>query len=355
LNGYLYVFTAFNIYRIYGKGPSPTAVKITPEPFVEGIGATGPDAVWREGGLLYFLSLQGPMQFDGESRPVPIGEKIGRDWIDDLAADQLVVAAVGSDGDKVKFAVPESGETENSLVWVFDIATSSWWQEKYIHPRFYFRDRDSNGKNALFYAQGKFIVQDDTGTNDGVPSGTTSATVTTGTSTTSVTCSAATFYTTGSGLAERYAHFYAADGSHTGSRRISSNTATSLTWSASGAGGGNLTVAEGETVYVGPVLWHWQTKNFSIPNAMKKEAELHLRFDLQGEGTPSSLVKTDIVNNSTLSTTQSVTVNEVAKRMPISLRNVEYAAKLESRATDADIAIRSLAVETDQPEVEKGS
>ena len=351
LNGYLYIFTKNNIYRVYGKGINNTDVKITPDPVVEGLGAVGPDAVWREGRDLYFLSFKGPMMFNGENA-IPIGGKLGRNWIDDLAPDQLGISAVGSDGRKVYFAVPETGKTENTLVWVYDIQTQTWWQELYTHPRFYFRDKNAAGEDVLFYAQGKFIVENEKGTNDGVPSGTTTGTVTTGTTTTSATCSAAAFYTTGSGLAERYAHFYRA-GVLVGRRRITSNTATRLTWSASGAGGGNLTVAIGDVVYIGPIMWHWTTHGMVVPGMMKREQQVHLGFELQGEGTASTLVKTDIVNGVSASATQSFAVDRNHKTISINHRDKEYAMKIESRLPGADVAIRDITFETDQPEPER--
>lgn len=351
LNGYLYAFTKNNIYRIYGKGVSRTDVKAMPDPVVEGLGAVGPDAVWREDRSIFFLSFKGPAMFNGEN-VVPLWGKWGRNWLDDLAADQLSIAAVGSDGRKVYFAVPETGQTENTLVWVYDLETQTWWKEQYIHPRFYFRDKNSSGQDALFYAQGRFIVENDLGTNDGVPSGTTTATVTTGTSTTSITCSAATFYTTGSGLAERYIHVYRS-GVLVGRRRLSSNTATTLTWSASGAGGGNLTVAAGDIVYVGPVFWYWQTAGTAIPGAMKRDLEAHIGFELQGEATASTLVKTDVVNGSAVTGTQSFTVDRNMVTLPINHRAKEYAMKIESRLPGADIAIRDISFKTGNPEPER--
>ncbi len=269
LGGALYAFTANNIYRMTVTGVGASDMHMSKDPVVEGIGCVGFDAVWREGGVLYFLSPQlGPMAFDGSAAPTRIGLKLGLRWRDewDLNLDQLGIAAVGSNGETVKFSVPESGQTENTLTFVLDISTGTWWTERYTHPKFYFRSEDANGRKALFYAQGKRIVQDDMGTNDGVPSGDVTGVVTTGTSTTSVTCSAASFYNTDAGLEECYAHFTRGD-LLVGSRRLTSNTGTALTWSATGAGGGNLTVATDDVVHIGPVYWWWKTGNFSPQTA----------------------------------------------------------------------------------------
>ena len=342
LNGALYVFTIDEIYRIYGQGPEPTAVKISPQPIFSGLGAVGGRALWVHDNEMSILTLRGPAVFTGDGPPRLIGEKLGTSWIDALNTTQLNLSCIGSDGRTIKFAVPQGSETENSLVYVYDRYTDTWWTEEYVHPAFYFYDLDSDGSPALFYGQGKYIVQDNTGGNDGVPSGTVTGTVTTG-GTTSFSDSAASFYTTGGGLEERYVHVYRS-GVLVGHRRLVSNTATQVSWSSSGSGGGTLTVSIGDTYDIGAVTWDWTSKTFSSPGMAARTAEVNFRFDLQGESTPSTLHKTDRPGDVLTSTPHAIVANENSKTLPVNLRDAEYAYKIEGRTTNSEVAIREITV-----------
>ncbi len=347
LNNSLYVFKIDQIYRVYGKGVDQGDVKVQPDPFYDGLGAVSGDAIVTIDNECYFLSLQGPCVFDGSGAPQRIGEELGTDWLSSLNPAQLSIAAAGTDGRYVWFSVPKTSQTENGLTYRFDRYTRMWWQEDYTHPAFYLYDLDSSGNPASFYAQGKFIFQQNSGTSDGVPSGTTSGTITSAT-TTSITDSGASFYTTGSGLEERYVHIFAADsgglpGALVGSRRITSNTATALTWSASGAGGGTLSVPASAKYYVGPVYWYWKTKTYQQDTGEHKRAlESIVNFELQGEGTASTLVRTEYRNGTALTDLQSVTVDEVSKRHPVNVGNADFAEKFECRIPGNQVAIRSI-------------
>ena len=94
--------------------------------------------------------------------------------------------------------------------------------------------------------------------NDGVPSGTTvSATVTSATANT-VVASAATFYTTGHGLAGLSVAVISPSGSWQ-FRRIASNTATTLTLDTTNDIAWQNTPQAGWTVIVGGIRWYWTT------------------------------------------------------------------------------------------------
>ncbi len=67
-----------------------------------------------------------------------------------------------------------------------------------------------------------------------------------------------------------------------------------------------------------------------------------MRFDLQGEATPSALLKTDVIDNVEVTNKQAVTVDRNIKVMPLKKAGTEIGYKIESRATGADIAIRSM-------------
>lgn len=353
LNDSLWVFTKDKIYRVYGKDYDRRAIKITPEPFYDGIGCVGPKALVSVDNMVYFLSLRGPMMFDGSGAPIPFGERLGQNWLNELNVSQLGISCAGYSPtkDTIKFAVPGTSLTENSIIYVYHRSTKTWWREQYKHPSSYFNDYDSNGNPALFYTQGKFVFQDDTGTSDGVPSGTITGTVTS-TTTTSVTVSSASFYTTGSGLAERYVHIFrgASDTSgphaYIGSRRITSNTGTVINWSSSGAGGGTLTVPSNAVIFVGPVYWWWTTKSEYVPAGHQQiNGEVSINLDLQGEGTVSDLYVTDIANDTTRSQIQKIAGGSVFKKTLNRSRCHEYAAKVEVRATNNAIAIRDIVVD----------
>ena len=347
----LYVFTETKIYRVWGQGPDQTAIKI--ELFFDGIGCVGPRAIWSVDNTIYFLSLRGPMAFTGTSAPVAIGEKLGVGWIDGLNADQLKIAAVGSDGRKVWFAVPEGSNTENSLAYVYDRLTDTWWQENHTHPMCYWLDRDSDGKPALFYGQGEFVVQTEYGATDGSPGGTVSGTSTSDTTTT-LTDSGASFYTTGAGLKERYVHiFHPTTKALVGSRRISSNTSTALTWLSTGAGGGTLTIPDGSTYKIAPVYWYWRSKTFLDPVKVQRPMDLHITYDLQGESPTSSVLLTHYVDDVARSNLYENEIDKVEKKYPINCRGHAYAVKLECRDGGNDVAIRSLALEAPPQESDK--
>jgi len=346
----VFVFTRNDIYLLYGRGFTSSSMKAKQDPIVRGIGCVGFDAVWREGEKLYFMSDMGPMAFDGRNIE-HIHRKLGTSWLDDLNPAQLAICATGSDGRLVKFAAPLTGETENGRVFTYDLHTGTWWEERYVHPKFYFQDLNSSGDRALFYAQGKFIVEDGVGTNDGVPSGTVSGTVTTG-GTTSFTASAASFYTTGSGLPERYVHVYRA-GALVGRRRIISNTGTALTWSATGSGGGSLTVAIGDTFEVAPIDWVWKTRDFTLPAKTSKKTDLYMRWLLQGETTPSNITKTDFIDGVEAGTVQTKQVKRTAEQMPVQKTGVYHAFQIESRETDADLCLRDINIDGLDPVREK--
>lgn len=333
--GFLYVFTKTSIYRISGVGEDQRAIRITPNPIYNGYGCVSGDAITSYGNTMYFLSMQGPVAYDGFSEPKLIGANIGRDWLSGLNASKLNISCAWTNGYLVKFAVPQTGETENSLIWTYDIQTGTWWKETRKHPTVAISlNEDSNSLPAAFYGQGKFLMQDELGTTDGVPSGTTTGSPTSGTTTT-LTDTGASFYNTNDGLAERYLDVYKSDNTLRWSARITSNTGTVLTFPAQATAPQTT-----DTYYVGAILMHWTSPTFRYPGRYVDDMKLHLGYDLQSEGTASTIWKTDIYRDSALTNLHSHTVDEVEKSIPIDIHGPEYAFKLESRIPGAKIAIR---------------
>jgi hypothetical protein len=344
----LFIFTLDQIYAIYGKGIEATDVKITAEPVFDGLGCVGPDAICTVDNEMYFLSLRGPVAWDGQSAPKLIGEKLGTDWLDVLAADQLKTAAVGTDGRYVWFSVPATGETENGRVYRYDRLADAWWEERYTHPGFYQYMRDDTGKGAAFYGQGKYLVQTERGTRDLAPSGTVEGIVTSAT-TLSLTQTSAAF---ASDLVEAYVHVWSSTYVYRGSRRITSNTGTALTWSATGSGGGTLAgIVAGDRYFVGPIWWWWVTKAWEIPGGRSHAVALHVGVDNHGTG--KSLRKWDYVDGTIAATPETVAAALSSLQFPVERSEVVYAAKLEE-LTGADLGLRQCVLERLEPTRNEG-
>jgi hypothetical protein len=339
----LYVFTLEDMYAIYGKGEAATDVHITPDPVYAGLGCVGTDALCAIDNQVFFLSLRGPAMFDGVNPPKLIGEKLGTDWLTGLAPDKLALAAVGTDGRCVWFAIPAVGESENSKVWRYDRSTDAWFEERWTYPAFYLRDRDAEGNPALMYAQGHYVVQTEKGTRDLAPSGLVAGTVDSSTTTSLTTAAGVThFYTTGGGLAEAVVHVFSAAGVLKGSRRITSSTDHTLNWSATGVGGGNLTTVKGDTFLVGPVWWWWKTRTWEVPAQVKQSVDLHV--GVENPAAAVMLRKTEFVDNAAETASQPLLANRAATKWPVNRRDCTVAFKVENREGD-DVGLRHLTVE----------
>lgn len=347
-DGKLYIFTLDECFIITGNDPDNAAIRITPDPVFSGYsaGCVGGKAIWRDDDGLYYLSVNGPARIRSGSAPELIGERLGWDWLDDLQADELEQACVGSDGRKVYFSVPLSGDTENSVTYVYDKLSGAWWKDKYYHPSFYFLDKDSNGKPALFYTQANYIYQIDTGTDDlgGVPSFTYTSGTATGGSSTTLVDKGADFPTTGSTLKESYVHVYTAAGALRGHGRISSNNGTQLTFAWQGSDGAQGSVVSGDTYTIGGVHWDWTSRTYITGDMDAVQDDIHINFDLQGESTPSTLYKYDIPDETEESLPTSITVNEAKKKIPVDVRGMSYQYRIECRDPGNKIAIRDISL-----------
>lgn len=353
-HGRLYIFTLDQVYVMYGKGDQRA---ITTEPVLDGIGCVSSDTIVKVDDTLYWLSLQGPVAYNPAmgQKAMRIGLPLGADWMDTLNADQIGLAHGGYQPllHTIKWAVPLDGDNENGYVYVYDIATGTWWPEEQWGPTLYWQDYDPNGQPKLYSAVGRHFFIEDVGHNDGVPSGTVTGTIASYDSgTKTLTVSGASFYTTGYGLEDRWAHVYRTSSttgawSLVGRSQIASNTANTITLSEA------VSIQANDTLYVAPVAFRWKTKMFAqSPNNQRVEA-LHGRFALQGEATPNSIYTQDEQDGTTLSTTDRVAVNTTHKRFPVMLRGPHFSKTFTIPATNAEIALRSLDVETDMNDKEK--
>ena len=348
-HGVAYVFSDELTYRVRGGTSDAAPLWVEPDPFLKDVGCVGGDTVVQVEQTLFWLSRKGPVAYNPNSNQglAQIGEPLGGDWIAalSLAPAQLALSAGGYDPTThtVKWAVPQSGETENTFILVYDIRTGSWWTETEWTPRFYFNDYDGDGKPRLYSVLGRQIFIESSGRTDGVPSGTTTGTVTgyvNGTKT--VTCSAAAFYTTGFGLEDRWAHFYTAAGVFRGKSRIDSNTATTLVLEDAIS-----TIIATDIVYVGAPQWYWKTKTFSQEPSQQEIEEVHLRFALQGESSQSTVYLQDYIEGNkdgVVGNSHPLVVKRNAKKHVCKRRSAEYAVKVSGRAPSMEVAIRSIAL-----------
>jgi hypothetical protein len=342
--GRLLVFTLDRCYWISAiEEDSPDAVAMREDPLWVGVGAVSGDAMCVADGLLYFLSLRGLCVWDGEGQPKLL-DGLGTNWLDNLAPAQLDFCAVSQDPvtGEIVCSVPGTGQTENSLEYSFDPATMGFWPDRYTHPGLFTKTRDADGKPILLYTQGEFIVQRSKGTNDLAPSGTVTG-VLTGSTTLSATDSTASFVTTGAGLKEAYIHFFnPLTFAYKGSRRIYSNTGTSVTWSSSGAGGGSLTLATGDRYHIGPVYWSWKTGDVCVP-AHAQESLLAF-FGVEPDTTDRYLHITE-TRDGTDKAVKQFLANKRFEQVALLQQAAVCAIKIESRETNATVSIRDITVE----------
>lgn len=321
------IFSYLGIYAITGIGPERDNIKISPEPLYYGLGCVGGDALCMVDNTIYFMSNRGPAMLQGGSAPKLIGNNLLTDWLDSLDATEQSLIQVYSNGTYVWFAYPLAGHTENSLCWRYDTTTGDWHQEDGAYVTFGFNDDGDDGVQGRAYvAMGKRILQVDEGTTDVLTSSYT-GTVTTG-GTTGLTDSTASFPTTNGGCTDAVVHIFNSLNVYQGSRRVVTNTATSLTWASSGAGGGTLTVSAGYIYVMGGVYWRWKTRAMIVPSHAHREIDL-----IAGFGTKSDsqvLRKQDYFDGTASSNVHTATANKLTQRMTANLGCEEYSALLES-------------------------
>lgn len=355
-HGVCYVFTLDQVYVIYG---TPGDLRMGTDPVLDGIGCVSHDTIVEVDGTLYWLSLQGPVAYNPNATrsndALRIGEKLGPDWLEELNVTGIGLAAAGYNEKlhRLKFSVPLSGESVNGKTYVYDVRGNTWWVEPDWNATLYWRDFDSNGEPRLFSAaQRKLYMEDHEGTYvDGVPSGTTTATVTgwvSGTKT--ITASAAAFYTTGYGLEGVWVFVYRKPTTTSpypytfvGKSKVASNAGTTLVIEDA------LNIQVGDTVYVGAIRFKWKTPIYSHPSKNKRSMEWLLRFAMQGEsgGSESEVWKLDIPNADAASDYQAVQVlsPHVQHKLAANQRGPEYQAQFEIVKPGARIAFRSMVLE----------
>jgi len=331
-NGQQMVFTAQNIYAISGKGPnSETDVRITPDPAYAGYGAVGGDAVWTEGEELYFVTTQGLYVLRPGRGPEPVGERLGTDWLDSLDASEQELICLYSNGKKLWVNYPESGNSQNSKAFRYERTLDQWYPEEGPFAKFGFRyDGDGGIQGQAFYVVGRDVWQPDYGAIDG-PAGYSG--VLTGATSLSATNSGASFATSGGGLENVLARFYrtAANGVETllGTRLITSNSGTSVSWAASGAGGGTLALQAGDRYEIGNIPWSWKTKDFEQSGHETKVRRLVVGVRTKGSSTYVRMQK--YVNGAAVANNEKLELKKLTEAWDVADSADTYAVVLSSR------------------------
>ena len=342
VNGAAYVFTLTKIYKLTSSGQSnfqPEKIKL----IFDGIGSVGGRAVTVVEDVIYFCSAQGPYRYRPEqSQPEYIGQRLGTSWLDSLVNTEAMSGIVVQFSPKtncVKSWCPDPDNTINNQAFVHDRNNETWWKEVDKHPLIGFNDYAADGRPSAFYAQGAFIVQDDEGTNDGLPTGCTPTGTLTGATTLSATDTTAAF-TASSGLKERYVHFWR-NGAFIGKRKITSNSGTVLNWTTA------LTPAPavGDTYYIAPVSWAWKSKDYYIPGMSVQSRDAHpLYYNLPA--TAGLLISTNWSDGTARANPHKNRVEaKEQKPIPLDISGFTYALKIQSPVTNAAWGIRNLGLQ----------
>lgn len=257
------VFKSQSMHALVGDAPDDWAIRlIDPD-----IGCVSHRSIVTIEGRTYFWSEQGPMMWDGEGKPVPIGLPLIASTIsaDNIAFGQLSQIAAVADlpRQRVMFAVPGVGQTRLTIILPFNYRLGVWESDKWdpMDVASFGVADDANGQPWVFLGNcAGQVFKWWNADNDGVAASTTmSGTFTaSGTSVTTVTDAGATFDTTGAGLIERKVTILDSNGYQVGTTRpyISSNTATAFTMVSSVNG---LTDGATYTYIIGGPAWEVDT------------------------------------------------------------------------------------------------
>lgn len=261
--GILLVFKSRGIYGIFGDDPNSWYVR----QLDADTGCTSHRSILTIEGATYWWSIRGPMRLqDSTDGVINVPEAIGQILLEptidptNLAVGQFskVVAAASLPEQRVIFGVAENGQTRNTLILPFSYRAQRWEASKWdpMDPASLGMIEDSNGQPIMVLGgYAGQVFQMETGTNDGVPSGTDEGTFVAGSSSIS-TITSSGFVTTGGGLVERKVTIIDSDGAPVARRRITANTATVLTLDSA------VTVTSGATYtfYVGGPDFRWETR-----------------------------------------------------------------------------------------------
>jgi len=329
--GSLLVFSNNDIFVISGQGADRASITMTPHAVYADVGVASQKSIATMKEQIWFLSRDGLYMMQGGGEPQLISYRILSDWLLKLNDADLSVACVGCQKNRyVYVSVPaNSGDTENGKHYTYDSLLDKWEEETGKHPGGYYADDGDNGFPDMFYYQGASIFQPLQGSTD-VTTTVLTGTVTTVNSTTQITDSAAAFPTTNGGVVEAYIEFFNSNNVSQGRRRISANTATTVSWSATAVGGGALAVTLGWSYRIGHIHWAWKSKTLEDPGHQARAIFLHIVFDSYASPATSHITITEFVDGVARSTQNYMPVDEQTKRFELDSRAHSYAVQVES-------------------------
>lgn len=230
-------WTPTGLWRLTGS--DPRSFRITPE--YEGAGCVGSNAVDEAEGYVYWIARDGIYRWGGvglpeciSSRRVRGGDLVGvretfkrinRTWARYSIVQYCPATRV------VRFWVPLDDDVTNRYALVYDIQTGAWALDQYgfdVTSARTFADRTGTLRSVVGTLHGDF-VELDVGTSDGCYATEPVGTITSSTLRT-VTCSAASFPTSGNGLAGLGVVLVDTTTGAFTYNTIASNTSTTLTF-----------------------------------------------------------------------------------------------------------------------------
>lgn len=348
----LLLFKSRSLYALFGVDPESWQVRlVSPD-----IGCTSHTSIKAADTTLFWWSEQGPVRWTGfGSKPDLIGQALLEREItpSTLAYGEFneVVTAIDPVQQHVLFAVADLGKTRNTRVFPWSYRLNCWVSSQW-DPLGGVASLatvvDDTGRPWVYYGSyaGQAFRAWDTDT-DGVPSGTTSGTITaSGTSTSSIAGTG--FYTTGSGLVERMVSLVAADGTLMGRRYITANTATALTLDSAITG---LTDGATYTFYVGGPNFEWDTKweDSGTPFTQKRYEFAYVALDASSGDSATLHLFTNARTSSPRAHTISLTpvvsgADTITLRKPFQRVGNAWKARVLQRAPDTPLTLQAVGV-----------
>ena len=259
----LLIFKEQSVHVLTGTTPESWRIF----PLFTNIGAVSRWSIVEVGGVLYWWSHRGPMRWQGSGQPEPIGELLlGNASTSPMSWRRFrqgnIQGAVDTINKLVLWTFPDwNSSLNNNAILPFsyesDAFVASYWNPLDIASLY--AVKDTNGDSYVYAGNynGQIFRFSTSYTNDGVPGGTMSGTLTVASSGTQTSVSGTGFYTTGEGLKGRYVTFEYASGSfaghYMGRSKITSNTSTTLTIDGISMNAGDY------NFYIGGPNFEWDT------------------------------------------------------------------------------------------------
>lgn len=230
----LIIFKKRSIYILVGEYPSWELRLLTNE-----VGATSHLGVISYNGTTYFYSMFGPCAWQPGGAPQLLAQPNIANSVDQNATNFNIIdkVAVGFHEPTLRlfWSIPQETSSRNNILLPYSIILGVFEADQWnvIDIASLATVVDANGNKLTYFGDynGRIFRFDGTDIYvDGVPSGTVTGTgQTTSYASNTLTDSAASFYTTGNGLAQLYLYAYDANGQNLQRKRIGSNTGTVIT------------------------------------------------------------------------------------------------------------------------------